>query len=1010
VTAITPNIGQVGGTVNATITGTNFVTGQTIQLTRNGQIIGAVPGSVTVVSPTQATCTFNLSGAQIGLWNVDVVSGGLTGELYHGFSIVSDINAMPVISGLYPHRSPNSHTTDIIIVGSRLLNVSAVELETNPAAAMTYSVISDTQILATVPAGKPVGTYHIVASNSFGPSQQTAADTFEVMSGNENPAVASQVKDLRAAAGDKKVTLDWTNPADNDMATLEVRRYLTAFPIDQNSAPDKTIFTSIPAPGATNEVVDTGLTNGTTYYYVAFIKDTSGNWSVVDFSAPDINAVKATPGNLPAPTIVSIDPNNGVQGKTVTAVNVIGTNFVTGETVKLTKTGQTDIPATTTYYSSTYLSCTIAIPLAAATGTWNVVVGNPAPDTQTATLENGFTVYAPGTNSPTITSIAPAKGQIGTTVAANLAGTNFAAGATVYLAKTGQTNISMDMTGATITPTNISGSFAIPSAAQTGPWTVIVTNTATDKQTAELVNGFNITSEVVTVPTITSIDPNNGVQGKTVTAVNLIGTNFVTGETVKLSKTGQADITAEAAYYSATYLSCTIPIPAGAAVGTWDVVVSSPNTQTATLSGGFTVNASGSNAPTLTKITPVKGSLGSTVTASLEGTNFASGATVKLAKTGQADITMNMTGATITPTNITGPLVIPSAAKTGDWTVMVTNTGTDKQTAQLVNGFNITSEAAPVSPDVPLNLISTKSGNNAILTWSAPASGEPTGGYRVFRGTSPTTITTQIGNDVAAGTHTQTDTGAVTTPDSYYYVVKAFSGSTVSGPSNVAYLLKEQIEYSASLGGKTLISIPTKTSYTTLASIINDIEGIDVTTLPGATTAPTKVSLVARFNPATQTYENLYWSGSEWLSDRTDSAMPPMVAGEGVEIRALLSFRHVFAGAYDPNFSLPLVYAAGRGNKNLISVPYNTNYATLASMVQQIEGIDVTTLPGATTAPTKVGLIARFNHTTQTYENLYWSGSEWLSDRTDSAMPPVVIGEGFEMNILQNFTYKPSVQ
>jgi hypothetical protein len=70
--------------------------------------------------------------------------------------------------------------------------------------------------------------------------------------------------------------------------------------------------------------------------------------------------------------------------------NLAGSNFQTGATVKLTRSGQSDINATNVVWvSASQIACDLDL-TGAATGQWNVVVTNPDP--QSGTLSNGFTV------------------------------------------------------------------------------------------------------------------------------------------------------------------------------------------------------------------------------------------------------------------------------------------------------------------------------------------------------------------------------------------------------------------------------------------------------------------------------------------------------------------------------------------------------------------------------------------------------------------------------------------
>lgn len=121
------------------------------------------------------------------------------------------------------------------------------------------------------------------------------------------------------------------------------------------------------------------------------------------------------------PTTTAINPTSGLNNASVSITSVTGTNYVSGATVSLTKSGQTAINCTGfTFTNSTTLSSGTCPITGAATGTWNVVVTNP--DTQTGTLTNGFTVNtlsAPTVTSPTATSITGSGATLGANITSN---------------------------------------------------------------------------------------------------------------------------------------------------------------------------------------------------------------------------------------------------------------------------------------------------------------------------------------------------------------------------------------------------------------------------------------------------------------------------------------------------------------------------------------------------------------------------------------------------------------
>jgi len=81
-----------------------------------------------------------------------------------------------------------------------------------------------------------------------------------------------------ASAGDQRVTLNWTNPADNDLKEVEVRVATNSYPV---LVTDGTLVYK----GLNQSYCHTGLTNGTTYYYSIFARDNAGNISSANRSS-----------------------------------------------------------------------------------------------------------------------------------------------------------------------------------------------------------------------------------------------------------------------------------------------------------------------------------------------------------------------------------------------------------------------------------------------------------------------------------------------------------------------------------------------------------------------------------------------------------------------------------------------------------------------------------------------------------------------------------------------------
>lgn len=131
---------------------------------------------------------------------------------------------------------------------------------------------------------------------------------------------------------------------------------------------------------------------------------TAGGWTLGPNAGT--NVLTATSGTLPpvtflatgnpatvAPTISSITPTYGYNSSTVSITALAGSGFVSGATIVLTKSGQTNISASSVVFSSsTLMTCTFDI-TGKTVGYWNVILTNP--DGQPATLANGFEIRAP---------------------------------------------------------------------------------------------------------------------------------------------------------------------------------------------------------------------------------------------------------------------------------------------------------------------------------------------------------------------------------------------------------------------------------------------------------------------------------------------------------------------------------------------------------------------------------------------------------------------------------------
>jgi hypothetical protein len=131
----------------------------------------------------------------------------------------------------------------------------------------------------------------------------------------------------------------------------------------------------------------------------------------------------------------------------------------------------------------------------------------------------------------------------------------------------------------------------IASPAATGTWQAVVSysGTLTNNQQnySLLITGGDAEEPPPPPLALSSVSPDSGLSGSTVT-LDLTGTSLTANTTVKLTKSGQSDISATSLQLIGESLRCQINLT-GAAAGPWNVVAAKPNLETATLPDAFTV-------------------------------------------------------------------------------------------------------------------------------------------------------------------------------------------------------------------------------------------------------------------------------------------------------------------------------------------------------------------------------------------------------------------------------------
>ena len=139
---------------------------------------------------------------------------------------------------------------------------------------------------------------------------QAGSDTgsAEVTVDNLSP---SNVTGASSTPGDTQVTVNWTNPGSDFSNVLVLRNTATIVDVPtEGSSPavDSTIGTSVVRYIAVGtSFIDTGLMNGTPYFYRIFAKDIHGNYADTGVEVSTTPSSGPAIGSCPAPSVVFAD-------------------------------------------------------------------------------------------------------------------------------------------------------------------------------------------------------------------------------------------------------------------------------------------------------------------------------------------------------------------------------------------------------------------------------------------------------------------------------------------------------------------------------------------------------------------------------------------------------------------------------------------------------------------------------------------------------------------------------
>ena len=313
--------------------------------------------------------------------------------------------------------------------------------------------------------------------------------------------------------------------------------------------------------------------------------------------------------------------------------------------------------------------------------------------TSTPSAQISYTVPTSTTPAPTLSSVSPASGPTSGGTLITLTGSYFVSGATVRVGGVAATSVTF-VSASQVTARTPAGT--------AGARDVVITNP--NGQASVRVGGFTYTT-TSTALTATSVSPVSGpTSGGTV--ITVTGTGFVSGATIAIGGTAATGVT----YLSATQLRATTPAKAA---GGYSVVVRNPSGQTANTPVGFTYTSTPTTSPTLTSVSPTSGPTAGGTTITLTGTNFVSGATVRVGGVAATAVTwVSSTRVTArTPAGTAGAKDVRITNPNGTY---ANRTGAFTYTTSTTTGAPTASGLSPLSGPTMGGTLITVTGSNFV--------------------------------------------------------------------------------------------------------------------------------------------------------------------------------------------------------------------------------------------------------------------------------------------------------
>jgi YVTN family beta-propeller protein len=394
----------LGTTVSVINTATNTVTA-TIT-------VGSKPAAIAVDPAGAFLYVMNTGNNTVS--RIDTATNAVTAT----FAVTSGANEFSPFIGatvpVTPASGAASGGTLVTISGSGFTGATGVTI--GGVAASNVTVVSDTSITATTPAGS-VGVASVLVTTAAGTNAANTAYTYLAA-----PTVTSISPSTGSTGGGTAVNITGT---------------------------DFTGATGVTIGGAAASFTVVSSTSIT-----ATTPAGTGTAAIVVTTPGASSAANPLYTYVASPTVTSVSPSNGSTAGG-TAVTITGTNFTGATGVTVQGSAATNVVVV----SATSITCTTP---AGTAGTASVVVTTPGGSNAANTR---FTYIV---SVPTVTSITPASGPAAGGTAVTIAGTGFTGATSVTIGGTAATNVVV-VSGTSITATTPAHSAGTASVIVTTP-------------------------------------------------------------------------------------------------------------------------------------------------------------------------------------------------------------------------------------------------------------------------------------------------------------------------------------------------------------------------------------------------------------------------------------------------------------------------------------------------------------------------------------------------------------